>query len=531
MKVHANILDTILNTPTQQSNTGSPKLGDYFMDTEYRGVSKGTGAWAAKTASVLEGDGALAEAFASVSAKHAKTAAARKSTKLGSVKQAVEFVVALDKKVGGQMKNAAIKQQYQAVKAAARRLASLMNKTASQMKQDGATKLADYFDPAVVPAWARQARADFSLIQAFRDKLAPRAKSAALTSSEDVIRERGLSDAEIKGYVSKWLNQGTEPKVIQQKLDKLAALQVFDKSIATQYLNDHAGVLGLAYLEPNHYMNDCESTAERMDTKLGGVRAKSVKQITACKGCVHFKKSSGMKTCSLYRLPIVASNSDLMPIINNLTAGAKDKKAALVARANREHLKIEQPKTASTQFSRSGAKGRVLVNKGADIDGKKKTAAATEFSAKTVLAMHNSGESLNKIFAHGSKVAGPARAKKACRQFIKELKGTQTKVALTQIDCTMLPSKLSSSNAIYGERKCATCTYRKGMHCGLTGGTLVTFPGIEKGSSSRVASSAKDGLALAREFDLTHATKPADIEMSKPRANDVEMSSTSQMDF
>lgn len=519
MKVHANILDTILNTSTHASNFGSPDLGDAFLDTG--GRARG-GQTSARTASVLRNDDVLAEAFSQVSAKQAKVAASRESVRLRSVKDAVEFAASLERKIGGQSaKTAALDKKGEIAQAAGRRLASLMEKTPAQMRQDGASKLADYFDPAVVPAWAKQANADFALLQRVRLSMAPVAKSA----SADVVQEKSISDTEIKGYVDKLLNEGNLPKVIQEKLNKLADLQLFDKSLASQYLNDRSGLLGYAYIEPNHYMGDCAKSARQLASRRDGGKVGSVKQIAACEGCQHLKKHAGQKSCGIYGLPVVANGKELLPIINNLTGGAKDKKAALVRLANREEMKVET-KTASSQFARTGAKGRVLVNGGGTID---KT-AAPEFTAKTVLTMHNSGQSLNKIYAHGSKTAGVTKTKKAVREFVAGLKGTQTKVALTQIDCTLLPGKLASSNAIIGESKCASCTYRKGAHCGLTGGTLVSFPGMEKGMGSRTASS-KDGLAMVKEFGLTDVQKPSDIELTKPTNNDVELSSQSRVDL
>ncbi len=535
MKVHANILDTILNTSTKQSNFGSPNLGDAFLDGSYRRNAQGTGAWASRTASAIEGDGPLAEAFASVESKQAKVASARESKRFGSVKEALHFVASLTPKKGAKL-SSTVQARFAASQQAAARLTRLLNKTAAQMKQDGASKLADYFDPQVVPAWAKQARADFATIQALRNEFGGSAKTAA----EDVVKDRGLSDAEVTGYVAKLLNEGMSPKRVNEKLAKLAELQGFSRGVATAYLDDHAGLLGYAYMEPNHYMDkggkqassskDCVRQATGW--KAAGITpsAKSVRQITACKGCQYLKQASGMKTCSLYHLPVVANQSELLPIINNLVPGARNKRAALVARANGEHMQVAQPKQASSQFSRTGATGAVLVNNGGVAEGSKKTAALA-FNGQTVLDMHNAGKSMAEIYTKAVAVAGVRVAKKACRDFVKGLKGTQTKIALSQIDCTIIPGKLASSNAIYGAKKCGSCTYRSGMHCGLTGGTLAAFPGMEKASRSRVASSAADGLSLVKEFEMTRSKVASDIDMSRPAADDIEMSPNSQMEL
>lgn len=527
MKVHANILDTILNTPTHASNFGSPKLGDLFMDSDTR--SNGKGRMATKSASVLSGDTELSEAFAGVNLQQAKVAAATKAARLTSVKAAIGFVEGLIKQVGSSEKLAGQrKQAFLQLVDAASRLRRLANKTAAQMQQDGASKLTDYFNPAVVPGWAKQATADFKLIaDAYEKTQAPKiAKSAALLeSSEDVLKERGLSDAEVQGYVRKWLNEGVSPASVQEKLNKLAELQLFDKSMASEYLNNHAGVLGLAYIEPNHYMNDCTSTAERLSTKLGGTKAASVKQIAACQGCKHFVKSAGQKRCNLYRLPVVSSQKELLPILNNLAGGAQNKKAALVARANGEHQKIAaQPKKASV-YGRNTVKGRMLVNKG-NLDEQQGKTAGVEFDAQAILAMHNAGQPMKAIYAHGTKVAGVVRTKKAMQAFLAGLKNSKTKIALSQIDCKFLAGKLGANNAIYGEKKCASCTYRSGMHCGLTGGTLIAFPGMDKAASKTAKIATTDGTGLISEFDLGRTGKQADIQFTASLPNDVELTNT-----
>jgi hypothetical protein len=68
------------------------------------------------------------------------------------------------------------------------------------------------------------------------------------------------------------------------------------------------------------------------------------------------------------------------------------------------------------------------------------------------------------------------------------------------------------------------------MHCGLTGGTLVSFPGMDKQSSNHkiAAGAPKDGRAMLQEFDLTAAAKPVDIEINAagPERAEVKMGPT-----
>ena len=55
------------------------------------------------------------------------------------------------------------------------------------------------------------------------------------------------------------------------------------------------------------------------------------------------------------------------------------------------------------------------------------------------------------------------------------------------------------------------------MHCGFTGGTLITVPGIESvRPQHRVASGApKDGYGIMREFDMVTPKVANDIEFNK----------------
>lgn len=77
------------------------------------------------------------------------------------------------------------------------------------------------------------------------------------------------------------------PVKIQASLNKLAELMLFQHNMATDYLNRNAGLLGIAYLQPNDFMDKCPTTYERLKVKgAGKIRAKSVTQIQACEGCM-----------------------------------------------------------------------------------------------------------------------------------------------------------------------------------------------------------------------------------------------------
>lgn len=532
MKIHANILDTILNTATQAPNRTSALLGDYFMDAELtaRPRSGGRG----RIAAAVAGDGELAEAFSVVAASERVSEQQKQAKKFTSVRAAVEWAKKYLVLAPGTKLSAAQQENLTAARQATLRLARLLTKSAEQMQQDGASKIADYFDPLIVPGWAKQVRADFNLLQSLRDasaRLDPKTVRAAVSkaASQRETPKTAKANLDIKRSIRAWLNEGVEPRVIADRIEKTATVEGFSKSIATEYLNDHAGVLGLAYIEPNHYMNDCPQSYNRMEVKLGGVQAKAVKQITACKGCQYFKQAAGQKTCTLYKLPVIASQTDLMPIINNLTANAKNKKAALVSLANHDELRATPSKKVSSAVARTGAKGAILDR------SRQKKAVTVTFTASDVLKLHNEGLPLGKILAQGTKVAGVVQARTAIRQFVAGLKGTRTRIALTQIDCQNLTNKLGSSNQIFGDSRCLGCTYRNGMHCGKTGGTLVTFPGMDKMQSKSAAKvqpgAPTDGHAMLREFEMGAAPKQADIQIGQPNRLDVELTGTSKVDL
>ena len=149
-----------------------------------------------------------------------------------------------------------------------------------------------------------------------------------------------------------------------------------------------------------------------------------------------------------------------------------------------------------------------------------------------VLNLHNEGRNIKEIFAKGVEMVGAGPAEKAIKTFIAKLKTGKTKIALSQIDCTLLGGKLSSSNAIHGAKKCASCTYRNGMHCGLTGGTLLDFPGMATAKANhRVLAGAPDGTSLINEFDMTKRHDLGDIELLEDVAGGFELGDFGHMDL
>jgi hypothetical protein len=501
-------------------------------------------------------------------------------------------------------------------------------------------------------------------------------ESAASTGK---VEKKNVSDAQVQNYVHALLNQGMAPSKIAAKLKKLAEIELFNHQMATQYLQENAGLVGMAFLEPNTYMDKNSPTYEREkhgSSSNGCVaqktawdkagikpRAASVKQISACEGCQYFSKSGNVKSCGVYHLPVVGSTAELSPIVNKMTAGVpnKQKRAALVQIANgNDGTKVGSmpvaPKTSSS-VSRHPSLGGVeaqakrvgrvvaadfdsshiaaLHDKGhslgaifraadkrfgafaagkalrefvgslkANVNGqivlakadaeflakaglhnqkivagakcascathsvvvqKHKSAsnpdyasrvphaglhesnpdqvrhahraAAPELDASVIERYHKKGHSLEKIYKQAASKFGTAQASKAVKEFIASLKKKPIKVALSQIDCTFLKNKLADHNPIIGAHKCGSCTYRKGMHCGLTGGTLLSFPGMDKTSSNhKIGEGApEDGRTILAEFDMMPNsgrpgdTKMADIEMNADRPDDTHIGNHFEM--
>jgi len=498
-------------------------------------------------------------------------------------------------------------------------------------------------------------------------------------ASSGKVEKKNVSDAQVQKYVHDLLNQGMAPSKIAAKLKKLAEIELFNHQMATQYLQENAGLVGMAFLEPNTYMdknsptyerekhgstsNDCVRQHEQW--KKAGIepKAASVKQISACEGCQYFSKNGSSKTCGLYHLPVVGNTKELSPIVNKMTAGVpnKQKRAALVQIANgNDGSKVGSmpiaPKTSSsvsrhpslgsveaqskrvgrtaaTDFDsshiaalhdkghslgaifraaekkfgafaagkalrefvgslRPNVNGQVVLAK-ADAEylakagmhnqnfvaGAKCASCAThsavvqkhksaanvdyisrvphtgfqesnpdqvrhehraskpELDASVIERYHKKGHSLEKIYKQASAKFGTAQASKAVKEFIASLKRKPIKVALSQIDCRFLKNKLADHNPIIGASKCASCTYRNGMHCGLTGGTLLSFPGMDKTASNhKVGEGApEDGRTILAEFDLMPNsgrpgdTKMADIDMNPPERQEVQINSSFEL--
>ena len=404
------------------------------------------------------------------------------------------------------------------------------------------------------------------------------ARSEATSKDEhgrEGVANRNRTDEEILGYVRSLLNQGTPPSRVASQLGKVAEIELLNKkdNMGMNYLNQNQGLLGMAYLEPNAYMDKNSPTYERERVgsekekvfcpkcnkevkperrhsidycpgcnrnlgqmpksgsaartsqdcvrqhnawKAAGIvpRAASVKKVAACDGCEFFKN----RACGLYHLPVVANAEELRAVVNRLTPGvpARSKRAALIALANRDQQRTEQVRIGGRPVQKVSAKTIEQARE-------EHHEAASGFSASTIEAMHKRGMGLEEIYRKGSLKVGSVKAGSAVRQFVASLRDKGTRIRLSQIDCRLLKQKLGVNNAIIGAVKCADCSYRSDMHCGLTGGTLLSFPGMGQTGSKTASARPTDAAALMREYDLTGRPRMEDIDTTPPEQMEVEM--------
>jgi hypothetical protein len=155
-----------------------------------------------------------------------------------------------------------------------------------------------------------------------------------------------------------------------------------------------------------------------------------------------------------------------------------------------------------------------------------------EASVKEIQQMLATGIPIDQVYKNASAQYGKVSASSAIKKFINTLKQSKTKIVLAAIDCTLLKGKLATGNAIVGEKKCASCTYRNGMHCGLTGGTLLSFPGMNTVASNKIShEGVKDGREVLFEFDLLDTPENSIEYIEAPDVLDVELTQSSKVDL
>lgn len=331
----------------------------------------------------------------------------------------------------------------------------------------------------------------------------------AQAESESTVAKKEWTDGQIQTYVKNLLNQGMSPSKVAAKLEKLAELELFNHQMSTDYLQRNAGMMGLAYLEPNTYMDkqnpSYKHTAAEETPRLVNIRsheldhdgngsckkcgmsmqeasktkcskssssndcvrqqaawqregikpqAKSVKQIKACEDCQFFKKDASGKRCNLYHLPIVANAQELSQIVNNLTPGVpvKQKRAALVQIANRADQHV-QPVTFTSQTNLMKTADAKVDNQALRVQP-----TAVKLYSQHVAKLHDKGVTLQQIYTWASKKFGSVDVSIAMRGFVQSLqKDAHGRVVVAKQDLAFLNSIGIRSEAFQASAKCASC--------------------------------------------------------------------------
>lgn len=292
--------------------------------------------------------------------------------------------------------------------------------------------------------------------------------------------KKSVSDAEVQKYVRDLLNQGASPAKVAQQLQKLAEIELFNHQSAEDYLTRNAGLLGLAYLEPNTYMeknsptyertasggNACEAQKRAWDAEGIRPQAQSVKQVRACQGCAYFNKDARGKACNLYHLPLVASAEELSQIVNHLTPGVPNgrKHAALVQIANGEGRRAQAATQILSQtdwVKTADAKTR-NQEKRASSGFRDDREASRRFSSEHVSKLHAKGASLERIYKWAEPRFGSVDTSFAFRGFVQSLrKNAAGRIVVESGDLGFLNGIGIRSAAFEGAAKCASCEHHK----------------------------------------------------------------------
>lgn len=357
------------------------------------------------------------------------------------------------------------------------------------------------------------------------------------SSGEKVPEERlgkpMMASADVKIRIRALLHLGQTPKQVTAYLNKLAEQQMFDRTESDGYLKDQAGLLGYAYLEPNHFnQRSCTASLRHIRNNGGKIRAASVKRIAACEGCDQCKSDhEGGYKCATYGLPIVASEKDLKAVIARL-AGPQMKRAALVQRHNRDEAQARPGHAVNViarHEERDPSQTTAGVSRVAAWDAEKARENSSAFTPKTVMASIEGGKTLGDVYVASKNAYGSAKTQKVVRAFLDGLKKSGARINVAAVDCSVLKHRLTASETLLGKEACATCSFRTaGMHCGFTGGTILSYPGMEK--QAKTASVAQDGVAVMDGLELR--APELNVEFNEDRQLlDVEMSGIPTLQF
>ena len=344
-----------------------------------------------------------------------------------------------------------------------------------------------------------------------------------LTKAETTdYTKKALSDKEIQMRVRTLLNLGYTPEKVAGYLNKLGALKVLDTShSSSEFIQAYAPGLGIAYIEPNFYMNACDQSLKKIE-KEGKLRAIAVKKIAACQGC----SCNHQGSCSLYKRPIVASAAEMTTMVQNELVKKGIKSASLKEGLAKLHEGVgaRANKPAITASTNNG----VVRTAGDKANMLRKEASVAEIGAAI-----SAGVPLAKVYKNASAQYGKVSASSAIKRYIAGLKDSKAKIVLAALDCSFLKGKLASTNAIVGQSKCASCTYRGGMHCGLTGGTLLSFPGMKNASSNKISHGSEvDGRDMLFEYQILDTQEDIPLTIDEDRTDtEVELHTTSRIDI
>lgn len=312
-----------------------------------------------------------------------------------------------------------------------------------------------------------------------------------------------IDAAQVKKWIGDQLTLGQTPNQVFAGLKRLAAQAVFDQTPMYDYLKDQSGLNGMAFIEPNQFNKECKASLAHIRAH-GQLRAASVKRIAACANCTECKcDPSGNARCATYGRPIVSNPAELGKVVASLTGGSM-KKASLVDRHNGTPTvtsNVLPTRTAAV------APATPRVGQVTHFNADEFRTANSKFSTASVLASLNEGTPFERIFASAKLEHGTQTAERVCRAFLDGIKGTGQRINLASVDCSLLKRRLASSETIIGASKCAGCTLRNGMHCALTGGTLLSYPGMDKvGMNSKraalAATQTTDGMQLMASLEL-----------------------------
>lgn len=346
----------------------------------------------------------------------------------------------------------------------------------------------------------------------------------------DVLKEASLaprhaggrvSHLDIKRRISTQLTLGWAPRQVTAALDKLAEQVIFDRQMADEYLKDQSGLEGLAYIEPNHFNQSCVASLKHIQHH-GKLKSASVKRIAACKGCTHCKPDhQGGCKCAAYGLPIVGNAQDLQRVVAGLTKGTA-KKSHLVARHNGGEITttpghsvaVVAGRTEHETASKLAGHGTLTKFEPAALK-----LASSDFNPKVVKASIAGGKTLSNVYAEAKKAHGSHKTELVIKAYLNGLKHSNERINTAAVDCSLLRKRLTASETLIGKSKCASCSYRQQMHCGYTGGTLLSYPGLGTGGAKRASRKdpeAPDGNDIMAELGLTQDPEVTDMNWMEP---------------